>query len=233
MASARPTGPALATALLLVVLVVVVAVCWLPFLTGERRVIAATPSLGPLGPPVAVRVPAGSRLCVAPVPFDRRAARAVFHVRTGGRPARLAVEAVGPGYHARDAVVARDGGGFAETTAELRPARRTLTGRLCVANRGSRSVGLLANNEARSLTIAATTVGGEPIQDRDVALTLLEARPQSLIARSGQILGRASQLTGGLLPSWLLWPLTVLLVIGGPIAFVVSFYVAARRSDPA
>ncbi|MEA2393148.1 MAG: hypothetical protein QOJ82_1039 [Solirubrobacteraceae bacterium] len=231
MARRRPSPAVLATAVLVALLAIGAAAAWLPFLQRERPVATATPSLGPLASRADVRLPGGSRLCVTPVPFDPRAARAQIAVQTGGRAVPLVIDASGPDYRSRATVDTPATAQLTPVSASLRPAPRALVGTLCVRNRARAPISILATNEPRSLVLAQASVDGKAVTDRDIALTLLEARPHSLLSRAGEVLGRASELTGGLLPVWLLWPLTLLLAIGAPLAVVAAFYVTAR--DPA
>ncbi len=46
-----------------------------------------------------------------------------------------------------------------------------------------------------------------------------------MISRAGTILGRASgDFTGGFVPLWLLWPLTLMFVLGAPLALVWALF---------
>ena len=47
-----------------------------------------------------------------------------------------------------------------------------------------------------------------------------------MISRAGTILGRASDFTGGYVPLWLLWPLSVLLVLAAPLALAWALHVS-------
>ena len=80
---------------------------------------------------------------------------------------------------------------------------------LCVRNTGRRAVGLVGTDEPLSVSLPATDVDGKPTGEVDPAITFLAGPPQSIISRAGTILGRASDFTGGFVPLWLLWPLTI------------------------
>jgi hypothetical protein len=232
MARRRRLPAFVATVLLAAVLLVGALGIGLPLLERARPVMTATPSLGPLGSRADVRLPGGSRLCVAPVPFDPSTQVAQIVVNAPGGPIPLAFDASGPRYVSRTTIVAPRSEAATPVNATLRPAPRSLVGKLCVHNRSHAVVSLLGTNEGRSLGIAKTSVDGRVLADQAIALTFLEARPHSLLSRSGEVLGRASELTGGLLPVWLLWPLLALAAVGAPVAIVAAFYASARDSAP-
>jgi hypothetical protein len=230
-----PRGAAVVVALAgLVLLAAGALIEWRPFLTRDRPVVTATPSLAGLVDRTDVPVRPGETACVAPVPISRTTGLVQLSLTTlaSSRPQPLVVTAEGAGgYRSRARTGSYPVGPASVFDVPVRPPARDLAGRVCVRNAGRRRIALIGTREERSLTAATTTVGGRR-QRADVALTLLEARPRSLLDRAGEILERASAFTGGVMPTWLLWPLAVLLAVGVPLAVFGGFYAALRSDDP-
>jgi hypothetical protein len=74
-------------------------------------------------------------------------------------------------------------------------------------------------------------VDGKSAGPIDPALAFLDGPPRSLLSQAGTVLGRASDFTGGVVPLWLLWPLTVLLVLAVPVAVALAFASTVRRDS--
>jgi hypothetical protein len=230
-----PRRPAAIVALLGLVLVGVGALVeWRPFVTRDRAVVTATPSLAGLFNRTDVPLAPGRTACIGPVPIPRGSAVVQLALTTlkSPRPVPLIVTAEGDGgYRSRMRTASYPVGPASVFGVALRPPRRDVIGRVCVRNAGRRRIALTGTTEERSLTAATTRVDGRR-QRADVALTLLEARPRSLLDRAGDVLDRASAFTGGLMPTWLLWPLVLLLAAGVPLAVFGGFYAALRSDEP-
>ena len=205
---------------------------WRTPLTSDRSVITATPSLAGLFQRTDVTVRAGERACIAPVPFEATTERAILTIdtRQANVPQRLRVEARAGGYRSATTARAATPGSAVPVIAALRPPAQRVTGSLCVRNLGRRSMALVGTTEPRSQSVAVTTVEGEP-QPADVALTLAEAEPRAPLSRLDEIFSRASTMTSGLMPVWLLWSVCALLAVAAPLALFWSVY-AALRAEP-
>jgi hypothetical protein len=207
---------------------------WRPFLTRDRAVVTATPSLSGLFNRTDVPLAPRRTACVSPVPIPRGTAVIQLALTTlkSPRPQPLVVTAEGQGgYRSRVRTTSYPVGPASVFGVAVRPPRRDVIGRICVRNAGRHRIALTGTTEERSLTGATTRVDGRR-QAADVALTLLEARPRSLVDRAGVVLDRASAFTGGVLPTWLLWPLVVLLAAGVPLAVFGGLYAALRAEEP-
>jgi hypothetical protein len=207
---------------------------WRPFLTRDRAVVTATPSLSGLFERAEVPVRPREVACVSPVPISRTTGRVQLALTTltSPRPQPLVVTAEGAGgYRSRIRAASYPVGPASGVDVPIRPPARDVVGRVCVRNAGRRRIALIGTTETRSLTGATTTVDGRR-RRADVALTLLEATPRSLLDRAGKVLDRASAFTGGLAPTWLLWPLTVLLAAGVPLGVFGGLYATLRSDEP-
>jgi hypothetical protein len=201
-----------------------------PPLTRERDVVAATPSLTGLFSVIDLPLRSDQRACVSPVAFDRSTRRARFLISSTSRGgSSLAVEARGAGWIGRGAVASYVPKRTVAAEAVLSPPPpRSLDGSLCILNEGPGTVNLVSTGELRSLVLAETRVDGRLKADQDLALTLLEERPASMLSRMGAVLGHASDFTGGFVPMWLLWPLTVLFVVGVPCGIAAALALGLR-----
>jgi hypothetical protein len=202
---------------------------WRPYLELKRQVATASPGLGPLFTRADVTLPPHRRLCIAPVVLDPRSAIAQITVTAPKRPQPLRISAAAPGYRASVVTASYPGGTLAPVQVALAPPRSTVTGRVCVTNRGRRPVALLGTTEPRSLTVAQPSLDGRVLPGQSVALELLEREPKSILGELGEAFARASALAGGYGPAWLLWPLAIVLVIGAPLALIVGFAAALRE----
>lgn len=228
MASARVVG--LTAAALVAILGVLTQ--WRPFVTVERDVITATPSLAGIFQRDVVELRRGESACVAPVRFSpdtrRLALLAVAPLGTG--QATVAARASDGSW--RTSVRAARFGAKVDGPLQVRlPAAppRDLVGRVCVRNDGPTPFGLVGTAEGRSDAPAVTTVDGEARPD--VALTLLEERPASLLSRTGEVLGHASTLTSGLVPTFVLWLVSVGLLLATLAGIPYALWAAVRDDD--
>jgi hypothetical protein len=199
---------------------------YVPHLTEVHPNVLSTPSLVGFQTSKQIVVRRGQQACISPVPLEPalRTVRMVLQARsTPASPLELELRA--PGYRGTGRFAGYQAGGAANAEASVSPAPpRDADGTLCVRNAGRRAVGLVGTDEPLSTTLPATALDGKPTGDIDPAITFLGGPPQSMLGRAGTILGRASDLTGGFVPLWLLWPLTLILVLGAPLALAWALY---------
>jgi hypothetical protein len=220
----RVLGPAL------VLVTFAIGALWfyVPHVTESHANVISTPSLVGYQTSKQVVVRRGQQACIAPVPLEPalRTVRMILQAR-GAQAAPLDVELRAPGYRGTGRMAGYQPGKPVNVETAVTPAPpRDVDGTLCLRNTGPRAVGLVGTDEALSTTVPATTLDGKPAGEVDPAITFLGGPPQSILSRAGTILGRASDFTGGFLPMWLLWPLTILLVLAAPLALAWALYVA-------
>jgi hypothetical protein len=220
----------LAVAVAAAVIVVGAASSWRTGLTTKRDVITSSPGVGPLFGRADIALARGKRLCVSPVFLTSQTAHANIVVSSPThRVVGLWIEASAPGYRSSIGPISAPAGGYVPITAVFAPPTGTRTGRVCFVNGSRTAVGFLGTDEPQSLTAATTTIDGRPVEGRDTVLLLLEARPRSVGSRLGVIFHRASGLTGGVVPNWLLWPVMVAMLLVVPVAVLAAFAFSLRR----
>jgi hypothetical protein len=223
----------LAVASVLVVFALGVLVRYVPHLTQDHPVSVSTPSPEGLVSVQEVKVRPGQRACIAPVPLEPaiRRVRMVLHA-LGTNASALDIELRGPGYRGTGRFAGYTPGARVPAVADVSPAPTTTAdGTLCLRNTGRRSVGLVGTDEGFSASLPGTVVDGKSAGAVDPALAFLDGPPRSLLSQAGTVLGRASDFTGGVVPLWLLWPLTVLLVFAVPVAVALGFASTVRRDS--
>ena len=199
---------------------------YVPHLTEDHPNVLSTPSLVGFQTSKQVVVRRGQQACISPVPLEPalRTVRMVLQAR-GTQASPLHLELRGPGYRGTGRFAGYQPGGAVNVEAAVSPAPPGgADGTLCVRNAGWRAVGLVGTDEPLSATLPATALDGKPTGDVDPAITFLGGPPQSIISRAGTILGRASDLTGGFVPLWLLWPLSIAFVLAAPLALAWALY---------
>ena len=199
---------------------------YVPHLTEDHPDVLSTPSLVGFQTSKQVVVRRGQQACISPVPLEPalRTVRMVLQAR-GTQASPLELELRGPGYRGTGRFAGYQPGGAVNAEAAVSPAPPgDADGTLCVRNTGRRAVGLVGTDEPLSATLPATALDGKPTGDVDPAITFLGGPPQSIISRAGTILGRASDLTGGFVPLWLLWPLAIAFVLAAPLALAWALY---------
>jgi hypothetical protein len=219
-------------ALVVAVFVLGVLVSYLPNLTQKRTVVASTPSLLGFTSSKEVLVRGGQQACISPVPLEPAIRRIQMVLRSRGPQATpLDIELRGPGYRGTGRFAGYAPRANATVQADVTPASPSdADGTLCLRNTGRRAVGLVGTDEPVSVSLPATAVDGKPAGEIDPAITFLDGPPASVLGRAGTVLGRASDFAGGVVPLWLLWPLTLLFVLGVPAALAYALYTEARRS---
>jgi hypothetical protein len=199
-----------------------------------RDATTSSPTLGALFSRAVVRLEKpGDTACVAPVTFYADTARAHFRVQSPRKPGpKVTIEATGPGYRATATTAQLPPRTEGLVDIEFKAPGREVTGRFCWHNRGPTPVQLIGTNEGRSLTIVDTTLNGRPRKGEEIELVLFERGGHSLRSRRSELVQRASSMTGGLAPTWVLWPV-VLLVFGAPLFVAVAFGLSVWRSTAA
>ncbi len=229
----RSRSSILAVASVLVVFALGALVRFVPHLTEDHPVSVSTPSPEGLVSVQEVKVRPGQRACIAPVPIEPaiRRVRMVLHA-LGTSASPLDIELRGPGYRGTGRFAGYAPGTRVPVVADVTPApTSTADGTLCLRNTGRRSVGLVGTDEGFSASLPGTVVDGKTAGPIDPALAFLDGPPRSLWSQAGTVLGRASDFTGGVVPLWLLWPLTVLFVLAAPVALAVGFAATVRRDS--
>jgi hypothetical protein len=199
---------------------------YVPYLTEDHPNVLSTPSLVGFQVSKQVVVRRGQQACISPVPLEPalRTVRMVLQVR-GTQASPLELELRGPGYRGTGRFAGYQPGAAVNVEAAVSPAPpRDADGTLCVRNAGRRAVGLVGTDEPLSSTLPATALDGKPQGAIDPAITFLGGPPQSMISGAGTILGRASDLTGGFVPLWLLWPLAIAFVLAAPLSLAWALY---------
>jgi hypothetical protein len=199
---------------------------YVPHLTEDRADVLSTPSLVGYQSRKEIVVHLGQQACITPVPLEPalRAVRMVLHAR-GAQSSALELELRATGYRGTGRFAGYASGAVVGAEAAVSPKPpRDVDGVLCLRNTGTHSVGLVGTDEPITLALPATTVDGKKAGEIDPAITFLGGPPRSMISHPGTILGRASDLTGGFVPLWLLWPLAIAFVLAAPLALAWAFY---------
>ena len=201
---------------------------YVPHLTEDHPVVLSTPSLVGYQSTKEVVLHRGQQACISPVPLEPalRTVRMVLHAR-GATASELELELRAPGYRGTGRFAGYPSGGVTNVEAAVSPAPpRDVDGTLCVRNPGRHSVGLVGTDEPVSVSLPSTMLDGKPAGVVDPAITFIGGPPQSILSRAGTILGRASELTGGFVPLWLLWPLALAFLLAAPLALAWALYSA-------
>jgi len=214
----------IAAAVILGIVGYMVAFKWRPFVSAERLVVTATPSLGGLFDSRPLTLRRGDQSCTEPVPIARDTTEArVYLTSTRGGMSPPAVSLTGPGGYAptvRTELIA--GGDNVPVIARFASPARTTESRLCIRNAGRITINLIGTTEPRSLTLAQTTVNGKST-GVGIALSLNRGQEQSLVEFAPTIVRRASALTGGMCPTWLIWLMIVMLIMS-PLGVALAAY---------
>ncbi len=196
-----------------------------------RQATTSSPTLSALFSRAVFRLRDGDVACIAPVTYYADTGRARFRVQAPRAPGpRETVEATGPGYRETATTARLPPETEGTVDLEIRPPGREVTGRFCWRNRGPTPVQLIGTNELRSLTPVEATLNGRPRRGEEIELVLLERGGHSLRSRRGELIERAASLTGGLVPTWLLWPVA-LLVFGAPLLLAAAFALSVWRAE--
>jgi hypothetical protein len=231
--TAHPGRAALATALAGVLILTGSLVWFMPYLTRKQQPVAGVPDPAALLAVSEFAVPAHQQACMSAVTVEPDSRLAAFQLRPakatpgGGPPVELVLSA--PGYRGVVEVPGGYPGGGVELPLSPAP-RSAVIAEACFLNRGSTVVLLDGTTETRTVSRSATLVNGRPVPG-DIALTLLQGSPQSLLDRIGEAFGHASNLTDRLIPVWLIWVLALLVAFGVPISMLGAFYLALQEDE--
>jgi hypothetical protein len=229
----RGSMPRLAALLGVAVAVLGALHWWKPFVTQQRLVVTSTPSPGAIAAAADIPLDPGSRICVGPAPIDRAMARAQVTLSAPrAQRARLAVEANAPGYGTRRSLEVDLGPQPKTILTPIASPAHDAVGSICLYNSGRSRIAVTGTDNPVWIGLARTTVDGRELTGRAVALSLLEARPRSILDRLGTIVRRAAHFTGGAMPFWLAWLLTVMLVIGTPLVIFATYWATLRAGEP-
>ena len=200
-----------------------------PALTRDRSTLVATPAVPGLFGRAEVNLPQYQTACVEPIAFtpDASAVRLIVLARSRP-PMPLEVTTVAPGYRKKALVEDYEVGRDSVVIVPLGAPPRETVGKLCIRNAGRRVATLIGTDESRAQGPAKTTVFGNPVSS--IAVALVDPEPSSTLDRIDDAVQRASDLTGGLAPVWLLWPLLVLVVLGIPAATLAALVLAVRAA---
>lgn len=228
----RVSTPALALTLAVVLVVAVVLVWFVPYLTRQQQWPAGVPDPPALLAVTEFPVPPGGQACVGDVTIDARSRLAQVALRPKppeklGPPVEVVLS--GGGYAGKVHIPGGYGGGIAALPIEPAPSR-TVIGTACFFNRGRHTVLLDGTSETRTLSRSPTEVQGKAVPG-DIALTLIDNRPRSLLSSLGEVFGHASNLTDRLVPVWLIWVLAAIVAVTVPVCSLYAFYRALREDE--
>jgi hypothetical protein len=228
---ARSRLAALAAGLLGLLVLIGALAFYRPCLGRDREAFAEVPSPPALFGASAFTVPPHGSACMSQVTVTPDSALVSFGLRpvpgrAVGPPVDLTLTA--PGYHA---VVHVPGGypGGAATLPVAAP-RRPVIATACFTNRGRAPVLLTGTIEPRTISRSRLVLDGQEVFG-DISIGFLQARPTPLIDRLGQVFGRASNLTDGLIPAWLVWVIAILVAFGVPAGIVAAFWTALAEDE--
>ena len=213
----------------LLVLAFAAAKVFVPYLTKERENVAGVAVPTPFAVEENIRLKPGQQVCQDNVAMDVDSQVAEFTVADARRagPA-LRVSTSGPGYRAASSIP----GGYTWRQVfrvPLTPPNRSLLTTFCVANRGHRSVDLLATHEPRTASRPVARVDGTEVAP-DLSLRFLSRDSGSVIERLGSLVDRMSAFHPPVLEKPVLWVLLVLVAFALPVAAIYAV-VAGFRAD--
>jgi hypothetical protein len=205
----------------------------LAYLLKSRPAIWATPTseaydVAQLTP---IAVPGHQQICLDGMPWAPEARFVQVRVLPGlrARTPAIGIAARGPGYRA-DAVIPGGLAQNARATAAIRPASKEIDGTLCVTNRGARPLSFYGVPTADRLGAPVTvTVGGKPLIDRQLSVTLLQSHDKAILGRLGTVLSHVA--TFRPVGTWLVWILLALVLFGAPVAVALALARASVADD--
>jgi hypothetical protein len=234
----RRAGDALgrpwAAAALCLVLILAGALIWFrPFLTEQRGVVAAVPSPPPLTAISDFPVSRGKPACMAALGLEKGSQLVQFNVRPeqpGGPTPVVTLVLSAPGYSATAATQPGFPGG--ETALSIPQPSRSVIATACFSVRGRGTALIAGSTEGRTATRSSVTLAGKPTPGQ-ITLAFLQTHPRALLDRLGTIFSHASNLTGRLVPTWLVWILALLTIFGVPAGICAALLTALREDERA
>lgn len=211
-------------------LALVVALCFVPFLTEERVVIASTPGAPPLFEPGEVVLGGGRprEVCISSLTLDQYSEAVRFTAFPARPPQAVTVTVTAPGLRDVRRTAVR-GQGILEVP--VRAPTRAVDGRVCLRSDSPHRLGLAASTERRSQTRAVSKHADRRARG-DVVLQLVERRPATLIARTGNLIDHAATFRPAIVTPALLWALAILLAAGLPVLAFATLAIEAREGEP-
>jgi hypothetical protein len=209
-------------------------VAGLAYLDKARPAIWATPTSEPydVSQLTPIAVPGHGRICVDGMPWAPQARFVQLRVLPGprARTAAIGVAATGPGGYRADAQILGGLAQNARATVPIRPARKEITGTLCVTNEGARPLSFYGVPTADRLGAPVkVTLDGKPVPDRQLSVTLLQSRDKSILGRLGTVLSHVA--TFRPIGPWLVWILLALLLVGAPVGVALALARASAEDD--
>ena len=191
----------------------------IPYLRQPGPATDSTPTFQPLADYKTISLKKNQQLCVNRVTFTPNSRYAQFTIvgQELGTPP-TAVVATAAGY--RSIALLPSGPRSALLTAALKPPATELSnGTLCVLNRGTRELQVVAVSEGKSTTLSTTSIDSMPAK-LDVPLTLLSSLSATRRDRLSSTISHAAAFVP--LAPWTIWVLLFLLAVGVPLALVVA-----------
>jgi hypothetical protein len=224
------TRPRLALAAAGLALLFAAAYWMVPYLTREREIVSGVPVPKPLVVKEQVQLSAGQEACLDHVAFNPDSEIVEFTVLSrmrSGPP--LGIRAAAGPYRTR---AAADGGYRAPAVvrADIDPSEPSRLGRICIGNRGRRTVALLGTREPRTLSRAVTTIDGAP-SPADISLRFLGAEPGTVPERLGSLVDRISAFKPTVFEKPILWLVLALVVVAVPALALYALAAGFREAD--
>ncbi len=245
-----------ATALAALLILAGALAVFVPYLLRKRTFTAGVPAPPPLYTVAEYALAPGQRACMASVAVEPGARVATFAARPAAvapsssspassppssGPSSATASAAAPrppveltlrarGYAA--SALAPGGRGYRQLSVAIDPPSHAVLASACFVDRGSAPVALDGSNEARTVSRSAMTVAGAPVVG-DVALAFTERPRRSLLSELHVLFARASALTDGLVPVWLIWTLAALVALGVPVATLLALHSSLRQDERA
>lgn len=199
----------------------------------ERTPVASTATPQPITQISPIQLEPGRQACAYDVVLTPRTQVAVLRLVGERRqsPPRLQVSAdAASGYRSApvDATIA--GEDQVDVSARITPPPAEVFGRLCVRNAGAERVALVGTEEFRTASRAYAEVEDEPVKP-DLSLAFLEGETTSLLGFLPEIERRLTAFRGFLGHGFLLWPLTLLVVVGVPAAVLMVLHRAMADDE--
>jgi hypothetical protein len=234
-----------ATALAALPMLVAGLAVFVPYLIRSRTVSAGVPAPPALFAATEYVLAPGRSACMSSVAVEAGSRVARFAARPAAAPAggggvvpgvgrrassgprppvQLTITA--PGYRASG--LAPAGTGYKMLAVAIEPPRQALIGSVCFTDRGGTGVALEGSDEARTVSRSPTVLAGTAVAG-DIALAFTQLPRRSLLSSLDELFARASALTEGLLPVWLIWCLAVLVAVGMPVGTLAALHRALQE----
>jgi hypothetical protein len=224
---------AAATIVAAVVIVGCALLLLVSYLLHTERPVAGTPGPSAQSKASEFRIPAHQSACMSAITLVPNGRIVQFEAgeASGSTHRNPPIDVVlsAPGYNA----TAHVAGGEPEGVVALpvRAPRRTVFGSACVVNRGTTPAVLFGSTEPRTRTRSVLSINGRPTTG-NITLSFFNSRSRSRLSRLGEVFEHASNLTDHLIPTWLIWLLSIFALLAVP-AMTVAFFRRAVQEDEA